>query len=142
MEKKCEDNEDNEDNENNENYENCENNKNCKMLMKIIYTTEQLQEYTNYFIDDINDIIDVHLTELDKSKNLKEQQLELQEIKNKMYSLKSIMNKNIDFVKICFRNNLMKICNHNWIVDYIDSLTYECKRIEYCNKCDATKNCE
>jgi septin family protein len=150
MEKSC---------ENNENDENYKNNENTKMLMKIIYTSEQLQENTNYFIDDVNDIIDVYLTELDKSKFLEKQQelqelqkqqeqelqkqeQELEEIKNKMNSFKSIINENYDFVKIYLRNNLMKMCNHDWIIDHIDSSIYECKRIEYCNKCESTKNDE
>lgn len=97
---------------------------NIKLIMKIIHMTKQLQEMNTFFIDDLdNSTIS-------------------QEIQNKIDVFKLFMNKNVELyevIKIDFQDILMKICDHDWIVDYVDSSTYECKRIEYCDKCKSTK---
>ena len=38
------------------------------------------------------------------------------------------------------KNNLIEKCNHNFIIDYIDHPSGECKQIIYCDKCELNKS--
>ncbi len=108
------------------------NNENVKMLIEIIKITEQLENTFQYFIPTVYDVAS------------KSQDSTLsQTIKSDIQSLRFIMyQKCIVFTnfKRQFENDLMQICNHEWITDYIDKSEYESRRIIYCENCKLTKS--
>lgn len=124
--------------------ENKNTDKNVKLIMKIIHISEQMKEINNFFIDDLKNSFSMKLDNFTISQEIKNK-LDLNVIQSKIDLFKLMMCENVELyevIKICFQDILMELCDHNRIVDYIDSSTYESKRIEYCDKCELTKNIE
>ena len=105
---------------------------NVELLIELVQITEQLENTFNYFIPTICDIAsksqDSTLSQTIKS--------DIQSLRFMMYDRGSVF-KNF---KRQFENDLMQICNHEWITDYIDKTEYESRRIVYCEHCKLTKS--
>jgi hypothetical protein len=107
-------------------------NKNIEVLIELVKITEQLENTFEYLIPTICDIAS------------KSQDSTLaQSIKSDIQSLRFIMYDRCSTFKNFkrqFENDLMQICNHEWITDYIDKTEYESRRIVYCEYCKLTKS--
>lgn len=110
-----------------ENFDN-----NAELLIEILQISEQLESTFKYLMPIVKDISARSVNSMLS-----------QEIKSDIQSLRFIMdNKLLIFqnFKHKFENDLMQICNHEWITDYIDNSEYESRRIIYCEKCKLTKS--
>ncbi len=106
-------------------------NENIQMLIQLVKITEELENAFQYLIPTICDISN-------KSHNSTLSQT----IKSDVQSLRFIMYDKVSTFKKFknqFENDLMQICNHEWITDYIDTSEYESRKIVYCDKCKLTK---
>jgi hypothetical protein len=105
---------------------------NTELLIELVKITEQLENAFEYLIPSICDI------------SSKSQDSTLpQSIKSDIQSLRFIMYDRFSTFKNFkrqFENDLMRICNHKWIADYIDTSEYESRRIVYCEYCKLTKS--
>jgi hypothetical protein len=111
--------------------ENNDKDKNIEMLIEIINISEQLENTFEYLIPHIKDIFSRTINSTLS-----------QEIKSDIQSLRFIMDDRFTTFqnyKRQFENNLMILCEHNWITDYIDNSEYESRKIIYCEKCKLTK---
>jgi hypothetical protein len=111
--------------------ENNDEDKNIEILIEIININEQLVSTFNYLMPHIKDI---------SSRSVNSTLS--QEIKSEIQSLKFIMDDRFTTFqnfKRSFENNLMNLCEHDWMTDYIDKSEYESRRITYCEKCKLTK---
>jgi hypothetical protein len=104
---------------------------NIKMLIELVKITEQLESTFEYLMPHIKDIC---FSSVNSTLS--------QEIKSDVQSLRFIMDDRFatfQNFKRKFKNDLMQICNHEWITDYIDTSEYESRRIIYCENCKLTK---
>jgi hypothetical protein len=103
-----------------------------KMLIELIQITEQLESTFQYLIPNICDIANKsHVSTLSQT------------IKSDIQSLRFMMYDRFETFKNFksqFEYDLMKICDHQWINDYIDKSEYNSQRIIYCEKCKLTKS--
>lgn len=106
-------------------------NENIKMLIEILKINEQLESTFEYLIPHVKDISTRSINSTLSQK-----------IKTDIQSFRFMMNDRfITFqnFKREIENNLMMLCDHNWIIDYIDNTEYESRQIIYCEKCELTK---
>lgn len=111
--------------------ENNDKDENIKMLIEIIEISNQLESTFEYLMPHIK-----YISSRSVNSTLS------QEIKSEIQSLRFIMDDRFTTFqnfKRQFENNLMMLCEHNWITDYIDNSEYESRRIIYCEKCKLTK---
>jgi hypothetical protein len=104
---------------------------NTQLLIQLVKITEELENTFQYLIPIVYNISN-------KSHNSTLSQT----IKSDVQSLRFIMYDKLNTFKNFknqFENDLMQICNHEWITDYIDISEYESKKIVYCDKCKLTK---
>ena len=105
---------------------------NIKMLIELIQITEQLESTFQYLIPNICDIANKsHVSTLSQT------------IKSDIQSLRFMMYDRFETFKNFkhqFEYDLMKICEHEWITDYIDKSEYASQMIIYCEKCKLTKS--
>jgi hypothetical protein len=113
------------------NLNNNDKNNNIEMLIELLKITEQLENTFEYLIPNICDI-----------SNKSQDSTLPQSIKSDIQSLRFIMYdrcSSFKNFKSQFENNLMQICNHKWITDYIDISEYKSQKIVYCEYCKLTK---
>lgn len=106
-------------------------NNNAELLIEILQISEQLESTFKYLMPIVKDISARSVNSMLS-----------QEIKSDIQSLRFMMDNKLSIFqnfKHTFENNLMQICNHEWITDYIDISEYESQKIVYCEYCKLTK---
>lgn len=104
---------------------------NIQMLIQLVKITEELENTFRYLIPNVCDI-------LNKSHNSTLSQTIKSDVQLLRFTIHDKLNTFKNF-KNQFENDLMQICNHEWITDYIDKSEYESRKIVYCDKCKLTK---
>lgn len=102
------------------------------LLVKIVKISEEISNMLEYYIPMLQEIET-------QSANLTFKQ----EIKSDIQSLRFILYKEVDIFKQYkrqFEFDLLRVCNHEWIDDYIDKTENESQKITYCENCKLTKN--
>ena len=107
------------------------NNQNVEIFVELIKITEQIETTFEYLLPKA-----VELVNKSQCSTLS------QPVKSDIQSLRFIMDDKFNTFKNLkkqFEYDLMDLCEHNWIVDYIDKSNYETRKIIYCDKCRLTK---
>jgi hypothetical protein len=106
-------------------------NENIEILIRMNEISEQIENALEYYIPILDEIA-----------KKSEKCTLVQAIKSDIQAFKFILYDRYGTFKQFkqkFENDLKEICQHDWIIDYIDNSEYECRKIMYCKKCNSTK---
>jgi len=101
-------------------------------ILNVLKCLKEIIDVMDYNIDSLNNLnLECH------DSNLKN------EIKFDVSSLYFLIDDKLRVFKKyeqIFKRNICLICSHEFVIDYVDDCSHDCKRIIYCKKCEIDKN--